>query len=1581
MPRRITKILSRSVQQIFYQAVTLFLGITSVLYSQSLPNTQITNQAKASYNYKSFPTDTIRSNTVLFAVKEAPNFSMAFSPGDSNVFGKETLTVRLTYTNIGNAKADSATIEGILPAAGMRFVPGSTGGMISGKSVIWKILNIEAGGSDSVTVRVIVDSTLVAGTTLEVNGSISWQSASVPVFKTFIVGSFPRLEISNTPAVTIVGSGRPISYTVSIRNTGNIQSVNTVLIDSISSTGIYLSSDVTPDSLSSNKRRVRWNIGSIPAFSSKSVTINVLSQPNTGIQSLLNTAVSSAANVSESASAQSIVQIVPIAPKSMDLSADPKFIFGQSNKDSSKIVVVLKDSLGMLLPDGVNVRLSTTSGTFGNNLKSITTTIQDGFAVAYVRSEDIQNQIKPFTVTATGGTVESGTISGSTQLFLYPGAVTGKVVSGLEHSPYKGAIASVYNQSRDRVGADTTKSDGKFFIALNKDVTRYTLEIVVIDKFGDTVVASTSIDPTQFPLPAIAIPNSISGRILYKLSGLPVPAAGVTVFLDSIASLGQPSPKNVKNKVSGQYGVLSRVQEQKTDSYGRFKFDNLHPAVYAVSVDSTQFPNMKSTTVISDTSTGTFTINLSLEIIQDSTITMVLNAPATADAGDTLRYSIVTDNTGNYLHQAATVTDTLPPFTKFLSSQNGNYSTFTFDSTTRVLQWTRDSLMPAVNDSVSFSVLLTRNIPDSTRIRNSAWFKSNQNLVLNRNAMTTVKSASILSFGNFFAGRDSIVAGDSIQNKIWFANTGTDSLRNVKIIDTLYFAGDSKIRFSKAQFDSVVVVDSILTMFIGAIPPGRSDTLSFSVISDFSLPTGTKILSKAYLLHNDSVIVSASAVLTMMENTNLSSFLKIVKTGNKKTAEIGDIITYQVQISNTSPTFVHTLGVYDLLPHAFRYISRSARYNGKPIEPFLNKDLNSLTWNIPDTIQTGKNGLLVYQLAIGADAMESQGMNTAYATAVANPGTQLLSAPSQWQVTVRPGVFTEKGLVIGKVFYDDNRNDYQENGETGIKNVELWMEDGTKIITGDDGKYSLPDVKPGEHVLRVDERSLPPGSSLIGGSTSFAKDPISRFVKVTESGIAKANFFVRRNLKDSLRQSVGLVNKLMAVRQSVPKYLYSDSVHNVTIDTVDMYVSFAFNGNKFLQSIEVNEILPAEFVIVPNSGTFNGRNVNPIVYGTSVNWKLGRAKQSMQGVLHYRAALRAFPKNGSSLLSVASVKVMTADSMFIESNKLLTENIINDVPKNAIETSDIFTTNANPDIASQLGDSVTVGNGGEVFFKTIIFINPRKMLKSVQLIDSLESSFMINERSFSVNGIPIPRKNLSVKIKSSSFTSREAFEKNEIDFLRISSVNLTEMLRGGLNEITYTAKLQSAERDTMYQKKTYAIVKNEFDEESIVHTAGERLYIRAGSNPLSVHLETSYADKPRKSVNTAEKIADAVKLVQSLTEKSAKSIVIEGITFEYGKATLTAQAMEILDGVAGILNAHREINLRINGYTDNTGNASINRKMSLVRAKEVRNYLIGKGIDGKRLFAQGFGPEHPIATNKTEDGRAKNRRVEFERIN
>ncbi len=134
-------------------------------------------------------------------------------------------------------------------------------------------------------------------------------------------------------------------------------------------------------------------------------------------------------------------------------------------------------------------------------------------------------------------------------------------------------------------------------------------------------------------------------------------------------------------------------------------------------------------------------------------------------------------------------------------------------------------------------------------------------------------------------------------------------------------------------------------------------------------------------------------------------------------------------------------------------------------------------------------------------------------------------------------------------------------------------------------------------------------------------------------------------------------------------------------------------------------------------------------------------------------------------------------------------------------------------------------------------------------------------------------------------------------------------------------------------------------------------------------------DKPARGSKRGDGCPDEVP-----TEVREFFGVVRAIDFQPGSAVLNVASRPTLDKAAQLVKRFPGFLVEISGHTDNTGNASLNRRISLQRANAVRRYLVGKGAAGKRLVAVGLGPDRPIADNATAEGRAANRRVEFKII-
>jgi outer membrane protein OmpA-like peptidoglycan-associated protein len=147
--------------------------------------------------------------------------------------------------------------------------------------------------------------------------------------------------------------------------------------------------------------------------------------------------------------------------------------------------------------------------------------------------------------------------------------------------------------------------------------------------------------------------------------------------------------------------------------------------------------------------------------------------------------------------------------------------------------------------------------------------------------------------------------------------------------------------------------------------------------------------------------------------------------------------------------------------------------------------------------------------------------------------------------------------------------------------------------------------------------------------------------------------------------------------------------------------------------------------------------------------------------------------------------------------------------------------------------------------------------------------------------------------------------------------------------------------------------------------------------------ENKVADLQKK-FNELEKIFDALKSKPQdldtdlqLYDGNLLSKYLKYINFKTNDATLDEEAYRALDALIGQMNKFPKVKFVINGHADNSGTDAANMKLSQERADVVKNYLVSKKVDTKRISTQAFGSAYPIANNEVEEGRAKNRRVEI----
>ncbi len=200
--------------------------------------------------------------------------------------------------------------------------------------------------------------------------------------------------------------------------------------------------------------------------------------------------------------------------------------------------------------------------------------------------------------------------------------------------------------------------------------------------------------------------------------------------------------------------------------------------------------------------------------------------------------------------------------------------------------------------------------------------------------------------------------------------------------------------------------------------------------------------------------------------------ITVAKTVDRSFASSGDRLVYTLTFSNVGTPLGQTT-VVDTLPAGVVYAPGTGRVDGSHEEPKVAGRV--LTWTLPALAAAHT---IVYAAVILPGTEENQVLTnevTVSAVVANDPGLRVSgSASAQTQVVA--GVFTDRTVVTGRVFYDVRGTGHFAPGDAGIAGVRIYLEDGESVVTDSTGRYDFPGVSPGMHVLKLDTSTLPPNA-------------------------------------------------------------------------------------------------------------------------------------------------------------------------------------------------------------------------------------------------------------------------------------------------------------------------------------------------------------------------------------------------------------------------------------------------------------------------------------------------------------------------
>lgn len=158
-------------------------------------------------------------------------------------------------------------------------------------------------------------------------------------------------------------------------------------------------------------------------------------------------------------------------------------------------------------------------------------------------------------------------------------------------------------------------------------------------------------------------------------------------------------------------------------------------------------------------------------------------------------------------------------------------------------------------------------------------------------------------------------------------------------------------------------------------------------------------------------------------------------------------------------------------------------------------------------------------------------------------------------------------------------------------------------------------------------------------------------------------------------------------------------------------------------------------------------------------------------------------------------------------------------------------------------------------------------------------------------------------------------------------------------------------------------------------SAGTGAVVGAGVGALGTYIWSQNMERQKRDMERATQ-GTGVAVTQTADNRLMLNIPSD-ISFAVGRSDIQPNFAPVLDQFAAGLRDNPYAEVRIVGHTDSTGTDAINNPLSVDRAASTRSYLAARGVDSRRIAIDGMGSRHPIASNDTNDGRARNRRVEI----
>ena len=274
-----------------------------------------------------------------------------------------------------------------------------------------------------------------------------------------------------------------------------------------------------------------------------------------------------------------------------------------------------------------------------------------------------------------------------------------------------------------------------------------------------------------------------------------------------------------------------------------------------------------------------------------------------------------------------------------------------------------------------------------------------------------------------------------------------------------------------------------------------SDTKGSSYDNSLYVRNGETIVSNYD--NTNTIVQSASAIVIPKNDLNIW----LEKQVNKTETAIGELLEYTLIIHNDEAFKINNLLIHDALPLGLKYEEGTAKFGESIVPVKYSEDSRELLFSI-DSVESASQVEITFMLTVTAGIENGKVTNSAWIT----KGDKFTSNIAKVTSTVKEELMRSKGIIIGQVVSTDKT-------KKGIEGVRLYLENGTYVVSDENGKYHFSGVEAGRHIVQVDKALLPKGYEMgtCQENSRTAGNNFSQFVNVGQGALKRINFCLKAN--------------------------------------------------------------------------------------------------------------------------------------------------------------------------------------------------------------------------------------------------------------------------------------------------------------------------------------------------------------------------------------------------------------------------------------------------------------------------------------